>query len=339
MNLLIVSYNPVRPSFRQRISCYLDILRTNGINCKVVHYPRGSLARYKVIRNAAEFDVVYLQKKTLNFLDAMWFRRYAKNVIFDFDDAVMYDNRHPERKPSWRKHTKPFERTVKLAKMVIAGNSYLAEHARRFNPNVEILPTGLDTNAYKLKATPKDDGKVRLVWIGSHSTLGYLDEIKPALEEVGSRFDNVVLRIICDQFMHLRNIPIEKCTWSEQTQIKDLATSDIGLAPLPDNRFTKGKCGFKILQYSAASLPVIASPVGVNVDYVQEGINGFLANDCSDWIEKISRLLEESELRKKMGLAGSKEVQRRDFKVLGEQLVKLIKRCMEDSKVVSEKGL
>ena len=327
MNLLIVSYNPARPSFRHRISCYLDILRTNGINCEIVHYPRGSLDRYKVIKKAAEFDAVYLQKKTLNCLDAMWFRRYAKNVIFDFDDAVMYDNRHPGKKPSRRKHTKPFERTVKLAKMVIAGNPYLAEHAQRFNPNVEVLPTGLDTNAYKLKTTLKDDGKVRLVWIGSHSTLGYLEEIKPALEEIGSRFDNVVLRIICDQFMHLRNIPVEKYTWSEQTQIKDLITSDIGLAPLPDNRFTRGKCGFKILQYSAASLPVIASPVGVNADYIQEGVTGFLTEDHSDWIEKISCLLKKTELRKKMGLAASKEVRQWDFEVLGEKLVKLIKKC------------
>jgi glycosyltransferase involved in cell wall biosynthesis len=330
VNLLIISYNPARPSFRQRISCYLDILRTNGINCEVVHYPRGSLARYQVIRKAAEFDAVYLQKKTLNVLDAMWFRRYAKNVIFDFDDAVMYDNKYPERRPSRRKHTKPFERTVKLAKMVIAGNSYLAEHARRFNPNVQILPTGLDTSAYKLETSPKDDGKVRLVWIGSHSTLGYLEQIKPALEEIGSRFDNVVLRIICDEFIHIRNINVEKCTWSEQTQIRDLVTSDIGLAPLPDNRFTKGKCGFKILQYSSACLPVIASPVGVNVDYIKEGINGFLAEGRLDWIEKISRLLKEPELRKKMGIAGSKEVQRFDFKVLGEELVKLIKRCVEN---------
>jgi hypothetical protein len=328
VNLLIVSYNPARPSFRQRISCYLDILRANGIDCEVIHYPRGSLARYKVIRRAAEFDAVYLQKKTLNCLDAMWFRHHAKKVIFDFDDAVMYDNRHPEKKPSRRKHTKPFERTVKLAKMVIAGNPYLAEHAQRLNPNVEILPTGLDTNAYKLKAAPKNDGKVRLVWIGSHSTLGYLEQIKSALEEIGSRFDNVVLRIICDKFIHMRNIPIEKCTWSEQTQIRDLVTSDIGLAPLPDNRFTKGKCGFKILQYNAASLPVIASPVGVNADYIQEGVTGFLAGDCSDWIQKISVLLKESELRKKMGLAASKEVQRWDFKVLAEQLVKLIKKCV-----------
>ena len=328
MNLLIVSYNPTRPSFRQRISCYLDILRANEINCEVVHYPRGSLDRYKVIRKAAEFDAVFLQKKTLNCLDAMWFRHHAKNVIFDFDDAVMYDNRHPEKKPSRRKHTKPFKRTVKLAKMVIAGNPYLAEHARRFNSNVEILPTGLDTNAYKLKTAPKDDSKVRLVWIGSNSTLGYLEEIKPALEEVGSRFDNVVLRIICDKFIHMRNIPIEKCAWSEQTQIRDLVTSDIGLAPLPENRFTKGKCGFKILQYNAASLPVVASPVGVNSDYVQEGVTGFLAEDHSEWVDKISRLLKEPELREKMGLSASKEVQRWDFKVLGEQLVKLIKKCV-----------
>ncbi len=331
MNLLIVSYNPARPSFRYRVSCYVDILRSNGINCEVVHYPRGSLARYKVIRKAAEFDAVFLQKKTLNSLDALWFRCYAKNVIYDFDDAVMYDSRYPEEKPSWWKHTKPFERTVKLAKIVIAGNSFLAEHARKFNSNVEILPTGLDTDSYKLDIARHNDGKVRIVWIGSKSTLEYLVQIREALEEIGARFNNVVLRIICDQFMHLRNIPIEKCTWSQQSQVKDLVTSDIGLAPLPDNRFTKGKCGFKILQYAAASLPVVASPVGVNADYVREGINGFLADSMSDWIEKISCLIKDSELRKKMGQASEDEVKQFDVKVLARRLTNIIKERLNES--------
>ncbi len=327
MNILVLTNNPTRASFRQRIAVYLEVLRDNGIECEVARFPSGSLARRKLLKRSRDFEAVFLHKKRLNSFDAFWLRRYAKKVIYDFDDAIMYSDKHPDR-PS-RKRQKSFQRTVKLADMVIAANPYLAEHARKYNPKVEVLPTGLDTHAYKLKAHPESNDKTRLVWIGSESTLPYLAQIKPALEEIGSRFDNVVLRIVCDDFFDLQNMEVEKCLWSEHKQAIDLATSDIGLAPLPDNRFTKGKCGFKILQYAAAGLPVVASPVGANTEYVREGSNGFLAGDCAYWVDKISRLVSDSQLRNQMGQAGRADVQRFDLKVLGKQLVNLIGKCLQ----------
>jgi len=301
-------------------------LRSNGINTEVAKLPTGSLARRKLFKRAADFDGVFLHKKGLNFFDAFWLRRYSKKLIYDFDDAVMYSPKNPESDSS--SHFRPFSRTVKLADMIIAGNSYLAEHARKFNPNVEILPTGLDTEAYKVQDGPRNDGKIRLVWIGSKSTLRYLVEIKPALEEIGSRFDNVILRIICDDFLNLQNMPVEKYLWSEETQATDLATCDMGLAPLPDNRFTRGKCGFKILQYTAAGLPVIASPVGVNTDYIWQG-GGYLADGISDWIDKLCQLISDPQLRKQMGQIGKAKVQQFDLRVLGNLLIRLIKGCVE----------
>ncbi len=335
MKLLILTNNPNRASFRQRIEIYLDILRDNGINCEVVRFPSGSLARWQLLRRCSNFDGVLLHKKTLNIFDAFLLRRYAQKVIFNFDDAIMYDDRHPEQKPSRRKHTKPFERTVKLADLVIAGNSYLAEHARKFNQNVRIVPTGLDLNGYRSSTDKPNDGRTRLVWIGSKSTLSYLASIKPALEEIGSRFDNVVLRIICDEFLDLQNMEVEKCRWSLQSQTVDLVTSDIGLAPLPDNRFTRGKCGFKILQYAAAGLPVVASPVGVNCEYIEDRSNGFLAGDSADWIEKISLLLKEPQLRKQMGEAGRAMVRRFDLRIIGEKFRSLVAACLESKTEIS----
>ena len=328
MNILVLTNNPTRASFRQRIAVYLEVLRNNGIECEVARFPPGSLARWTLLQRSADFDGVFLHKKRLNLLDAFWLRRYAQKVIYDFDDAIMYSDKHPGR-PS-RKRQKSFQRTVKLADMVIADNSYLAEHARKYNPNVEVLPTGLDTFAYKLKAGPENNDKTRLVWIGSKSTLPYLAEIKPALEEIGSRFDDVVLRIVCDEFFDLENMQVEKRRWSLENQAIDLATSHIGLAPLPDNKFTQSRFCFKILQYAAAGLPVIASPIGANTEYVREGSNGFLAGDCSEWIDKISRLLSDSQLRKQMGQAGRADVQRFDLKVQGEQLLNLINGCLKN---------
>lgn len=327
MNLLILSKFPGAASFRHRIEIYFDSLRAEGIYCEVAKLPKRSLARGKVFKKATQFDGVFLHKKRLKTSDAFWLWRYARKVIYDFDDAIMYSQKIPDE--SNRKRENSFKRTIKLANLVIAGNSYLAEHARKFNTNVEILPTGLDTGSYKLRVGLKNDGKIRLVWIGGHSTLKYLAEIKFALEEIGTRFDNVVLRIIADEFFDLQNIAVEKHPWSEEMQVIDLVTSDIGLAPLPDNRFTKGKCGFKILQYAAAGLPVVASPVGVNAEYVREGVTGFHAMDIRQWVNKISRLVEDPVLRNRMGQAGNVQVQRFDLSVIGKQLCKLVEKCLE----------
>jgi len=328
MKLLVLTNNPSRPSFRQRIEIHLNALRRDGIDCEVTKFPSGELVRLRLFRRVAAFDAVFLQKKCLNFFDAICLRRYSREIIYDFDDAIMYSPEIPESDTT--SHFRLFQRTVRLADMVIAGNSYLAEHARKFNPNVEILPTGLDTSSYKLWADLKNDGKIRLVWIGSSSTLKYLADIKPAFEEIGERFNNVILRIICDEFFDLQNLPVEKRLWSQDTESLDLATSDIGLAPLPDNRFTRGKCGFKILQYACAGLPVIASPVGTNSDYVHDNVTGFLATDTRQWVDRITQLIENPQLREKMGQEGRAFVQKFDVSVIGKQLAGLVTKCLQD---------
>jgi len=125
-------------------------------------------------------------------------------------------------------------------------------------------------------------------------------------------------------------MPVEKCLWSEQTQVIDLAMSDIGLAPLPDNRFTRGKCGFKVLQYAAAGLPVVASPVGVNAEYISDGITGFHAASSSQWFDTVCKLIENEELRKQMGQAARKEAQKFDISIIGKQLAELITKRLQD---------
>ena len=322
MKLLVIARNLDRASFRQRIGSYFDLLRAKGIQSEVVRLPAGALARRRLFKQTAAFDCVFLHKKRLNPFDAFWLRRYGKKIIYDFDDAIMYSPDTPERdSPA---HFKPFRRTVELAHQVVAGNPYLAEHALKFNDNVAILPTGLDTKAYRIATESKKDDKIRLVWIGSKSTLGYLEELKPVLEKIGGHFDNVVLRMICDQFFDLQNMPIEEHAWSLETQIADLVSSDIGLAPLPDNRFTQGKCGFKILQYAAAGLPIIASPVGVNAEYVMHGITGYHASNNRQWIDGMTELIRSPQLRKEMGHAARTHVEKFDMDILGEKLYRLL---------------
>ncbi len=331
MKLLILANNLNRAGFKQRIEVYLDILRASNIDCEVAKLPSGSLVRRKLFKRAVDFDGVLLHKKGLNPIDAFWLRRYSKRLIYHFDDAIMYSTKTPDcYSPS---HFRPFRRTAKLANMVIAGNSYLAEHARRFNSRVEVLPTGLNTKEYMVDTRGENDGKIRLVWIGSSSTLKYLAEIKPALEEIGSRFDNVILRIIADEFFDLQNMKAEKRQWSLEKQAIDLATSDIGLAPLPDNRFTRGKCGFKSLQYAATGLPTIASPVGVNAEYILDGVTGHHATEVWQWVDRVSRLVGDMQLRKQMADAAKTQVERFNSDVIGRKLSELITESIKPAQL------
>jgi len=324
MNLLVLSNNPDSPSFRQRIGSHLGALADAGILCDVVRLPKGSWSRGKLFKRAARYDAVLLHKKRLNFLDASRLRRCGAKVIYDFDDAVMFDPRRPEKDLASRR--KPFARTVALAALVIAGNDYLAEHARRYNERVAVLPTGLAAAEYLPRFDRAAGETTRLVWIGTKSTLNYLRGLSNVLEEIGRRFPGVVLRIVCDDFFELKHMRVEKRRWSLETQADDLAEADIGLAPLPDNRFTRGKCGFKVLQYSAAGLPTVASPVGVNARYVRDGETGFHAHDSTQWVDKIARLVENPPLRVQMGRKARADVEAGfDLAALGKRLAELIK--------------
>ena len=326
MQLLIITNNPNRASFRQRIGIYLDLLAGNDIKCEVAVLPKGMGSRVKLFKRAAEFDCVFLHKKLLNIADAYLLRKWARKVIFNYDDAIMYSDKNPERKS--RSHLVPFRRTVRLSDMVLVGSVYLADQARPFNENIEVLPLGLSVSDYIVENATKDDGKIRLVWVGSETTLCYLEEIKPVLEKIGQKFSNVVLRIVGDTFFDLENMPVEKLKWQKDKRGIYLSGSDIGLAPLPDNNFTRGKCSFKVLEYSSAQLPVVASPVGTNGEHLIDGQTGFLVSNDQQWIDRISDLIEDEDLRKQMGHKGSDQAIKYDIRVVGQQLCSIIKDCV-----------
>jgi glycosyltransferase involved in cell wall biosynthesis len=322
MRLLVITNNPDRASFRQRIGMYMPWLEQRGVRCQLARLPREAWRRRSLFIETAKFDAVFLHRKMLNVWDAFWLRRHGPRVLYDFDDAIMYHDREPEC--SSRARSRGFARSVSLASLVIAGNAYLAEHARRYSDSVQILPTGLDLGPYSAAVPRGVDNKRRIVWIGSTSTLPYLDEIRPVLEQLGRLHRDVVLRIICDAFFDLENMEVEKIAWSLETEAAHLLGSDIGLAPLTDTPFARGKCGFKILQYQAAALPVVASPVGVNAQYVRPGITGYHASTPSTWLEAINRLLKNPEQRESMGRQGRKDVEQFAFESIAERLYEII---------------
>jgi glycosyltransferase involved in cell wall biosynthesis len=326
LKLLIISNNISRSSFRLRVRDHLDFLRMEGISCNVQQLPRKNMERWKLFKMAGQYDGVLIQRKCLNFWDAAVLSRFCRKMIFDYDDAIMFSATKPES--NLTNHFRLFKRTAGMMDVMIAGNEYLADYARRHCNHVHILPTGLDTGIYQKKEAQQNRDEIRLVWIGSRSTLKYLAELSPVLEQIGRTHENVVLRIIADEFFDLKHMRVQKHLWSLENEISDLKACDIGLSPLPDNRFTRGKCGFKILQYFAAGLPVIASSVGVNEKFIKESNAGVLALSLSEWKDAIEKMVNGIAVYKQLGQNGKKYVQAYDKTVISKDLCRIIKSAI-----------
>jgi len=196
---------------------------------------------------------------------------------------------------------------------VSCGNVYLAEYAKQFNPNVIVNPTTIDTNLRhnltkdELIATISNSSLV-VGWTGSHSTLKYLKTIESTLRSIETRFEQVRFLIIADRQPQL-NIPrLDFIKWNKESEVEDLLKIDIGIMPLPEDDWTKGKCGFKALQYMSLGIPAVASPVGVNTEIIDHGMNGFLCQTEEDWLQCLEKLITEASLRKKMGIEGRKKI-------------------------------
>jgi glycosyltransferase involved in cell wall biosynthesis len=215
-----------------------------------------------------------------------------------------------DRDASRRQHSRQrrrFDATVRRADLVIAGNSYLRQEALRSNGRVELLPTPLDLERYRQRPPSTGSGVV-LGWIGSRGTLRYLQHLAPVLEEVGRLFPGVRLKIVADVFLDLEAMPVEKKPWSADDEIADLHSFDIGLMPLADDAWTRGKCGFKLLQCMAVGLPVVCTPIGINAEIVTDGSEGFWATDHATWVRRLGELIADAELRLSMGQRARQKV-------------------------------
>ncbi len=297
------------PSSRYRILQYIPYLQEMGHDCTVLRIPPRFHTRFFAFRKMSDFALVVLQKKLLNPLEFWFLRRYSKSLIYDFDDAIMYrDSQHIN--PDSQQRRQRFNRTVHNADWVIAGNQYLREkvpHSR-----VSIIPTPIDMQRYHAKIYRNEEKVVTLGWIGSKSTLAYLLDLKGVLEEIGRNFINVQLKIVCDTFFDCRHLSVIKKPWRYEEEIEDLHSFDIGLMPLSDDPWSRGKCAFKLLQYLAVGVPVVASPVGMNSEIVHNHKNGFLALNEHEWLKWLKLLIQEPDLRRRLGQEG-RELVKADY--------------------------
>lgn len=334
----------VGPSSRYRVYQFLSHFQAAGIDCRVdplfgeTYFsilkvqPAALRTLFKIPYVLACFlkrlwTVLALGRQDLIVLEGQLFpyapplverllRWCRYRVAVEMDDAIYLTPMHEQKMPA----------LLSMATGAIVGNEQLAAYARQFSSRVCVVPTVVDTDRFRPEPTRSADlpeehsGAITVVWIGLAYNLKYLDVVAPALRELQRTF-HVRLRVICSQPPHLPGVDVEFRAWDFDREVADLQDATIGVMPLEDTEWARGKCGLKLLQYLAVGVPSVASPVGVNRDIIVSGENGFLAATEQDWYERLDALCRQPQLRAQMGQAGRRTVEERySLRVWGPRL-------------------
>ncbi|MFG6581121.1 glycosyltransferase family 4 protein [Sulfitobacter sp. 1A13191] len=349
MKLTILSrYTRLGASSRLRTMQYLPALRKAGFEVEVASFfdeayleslydglrdkrrlPHFTVNRLAQCRRARRSDVIWVEKEALP-----WFpwvlERFAiprgVPMVSDYDDAVFhrYDQ---HRKACVRSLLgRKIDQVMAHSSLVTAGNMYLADRARLAGaPKIEIVPTVVDAEAYQPRSICHTDGKLRIGWIGTPQTWQKYGQPRMAFFEELANKHNIRFHLVGARLAAASERPFDYIPWSEESEIEAIQGMDIGIMPLMDSPWERGKNGYKLVQYMACGLPVVASPVGVNTEIVQAGINGFLASSETEWSEALETLITNAKLRRTMGRAGRKRIiETYSIQVQGPRVAKML---------------
>jgi glycosyltransferase involved in cell wall biosynthesis len=229
-------------------------------------------------------------------------------VVYDFDDALWVRSaRHADNRSTTRE--KRFRRMISSADQVVAGNSFLAEKASAYNRRVSVIPSPIDVSLYQVRPEGAGGDSVVVGWIGAHGSVHYLEKLLPALEEAHRRDPRLRLKVVSSRFPDSGSLPVDRVSWRADTELEEIRSMDVGVMPLFEDEWSRGKCGLKVLQYLAAGVPVVVTPAGINSDIVKDGVEGFWARSPAEWVDRILALAADPALRRRMGLAGRKTVE------------------------------
>jgi len=265
---------------------------------------------------ARNYDIIFIYREAF-MIGTTFFERllymWGNPIIYDFDDSIwLNDTSEGNKQFAWLKNSKKTNTIINLAHTVIVGNKYLAEYASQFNEHIQIIPTTIDTKYHTRTINNIESHSICIGWTGTETTLKHYTTIIPVLQTIKQKYGNrVKFKIISNVPYYNTDLDIEYVNWNAASEIHDLQTIDIGIMPLPNDEWSKGKCGFKGLQYMSLEIPSILSPVGVNTEIIEHGVNGFLAETDLEWEQCLSTLIEDVELRKTLGKAGRKTIEDR----------------------------
>lgn len=333
--LFVAQYGPWAASSRTRVFDYLPLLRDAGVQADVLivvpdawvrrlnaggllnrlmYYGVAWMRTWYVglccVWRARRYDALFVQKVLFPSPIPNWLRQYRHKVLFDFDDAIFTLERVGTGLLGRMRHRRRqlgLPAMLRASHCALVENAYTAEYARQICPQVIRITGPIDTQRYAPHEIKKGEDVV-LGWIGSPSTTPYLNLIRDALLELGKRYKNLKLCLIGAADFDIEGVAVTHLSWHLDTEVAHLGEFDIGLMPLPDDEFTRGKGGYKLLQYMAMGLPVVASPVEINCEIVDDGHNGFLANTSDEWVRALSCLIDDVDLRHQMGQAGRKKM-------------------------------
>jgi len=316
-------------SCRYRVLQYLPYFKKQGAEISLHFYQRTWADKLKFYNTLGNYDLLYIHRKLFSPLEFWYIRKKADKIIYDFDDALMYRSSGSGNSHSFSRQLK-FAFMMRRIDFVIAGNQFLKSESLRYNPHVEVIPTSIDLSRYSLKEDFHRDEPIIIGWLGSSSTLRYLKDLSPVFEDLLKVFPNTQLKMVCDDFFDLPNMPVIKKRWSLEEEVEDLKSFDIGVMPLTHDLWSQGKCGLKILQYYSVGLPVVCSPVGVNKDIVTDKENGFWAQKMEEWKYGLGELIQDEALRRTLGRKGRATVERfYSLEVNAPRLLEVLKKALE----------
>lgn len=350
--LFIVPYPTEGPSNRYRVEQYMPFLREHDIHCclrpfittefyrilyakgntfkKCIYFLISSVKRFGDIIRALKYDIIFIHIEAFPFgppLLELIFRAMGKSIIFDFEDAIYL----PVSQKSllrWLKFPGKFYLNMRLSSHVIVCNNYLKEKLCIYNPDITVIPTAIDTEKFKSKANKAEIDSLLIGWVGSHTTLPCLKQLIPALRKLSKKHEFILKIIGGNSEVEIPGIEIINERWELEKEVENFASLDIGVYPLPDNEWAMAKTPFKTIQYMSVGVPTVASNVGGNKEIIEDGINGFLASNEEEWIEKLSLLIKNPELRQKLGAAGRETVKDRySLKVNAPKLLEVLRKA------------
>ncbi len=295
-------------------SVWKILYQNGGIVQKALGITKSYLNRWaQVLFTAHRYDIIFIHREAAPLGPPIveWYLKkvLGKKFIYDYDDAIWIPNTSAQNKIAGL--VKAFWKVKYICKWsykISAGNDFLCDFAKQSEAqNIHRIPTVVNTDTRYNQLKQHQSGNIIIGWTGSHSTLKFLDELMPVLQRLQKVYDFTFI-VIADKKPQL---PLEKWTflpWNEQTEISDLLQIDIGVMPLKNDDWSEGKCGFKLIQYLSLGIPAVANSVGVNKLIVEDGVNGFIADDDQSWEKSLRLLLEDESLRRKFGAAGRKKM-------------------------------
>jgi glycosyltransferase involved in cell wall biosynthesis len=274
----------------------------------------GLRRRLSEALEAREYDAVLLQREG-SLIGPAWTERLLRArqpaIVYDFDDAIYLPYVSPtNRYLSYLKFPSKTRALCRMAAAVMAGNDHLAAYASRYNDCVSVVPSTVSLREYQPRPQPPRERVPVIGWTGSHSSLQYLSLVRGPLQELRQRREFRLL-IIGVEHYEIPGLEVECRRWSAASEVADLWDMDVGIMPLPDEPWARGKCGMKAIQYMGVGIPAVVSPVGANREIVAHAVTGFHAASAADWVETLDRLLADAVLRQRLGLAARESVRLR----------------------------